>query len=505
MKRCAIYSRVSTIMQAEVEYNSCEAQRDRILSYIKSQEDLAFSKEYSDPAFSAATLDRPALQELLRDIAAKKIDAVLSYKIDRLTRSSKDFYNLIEFFDKHGVTFVSVSEHFDTSSASGRLLRNIMLTFAQFEREMTSERIRDKFEQIARKGLWNGNALPLGYKGVEKKLLIDRKWSLVVRGMFEEYVTTGSLMALMKFVRSEEVTHPRSKKPISLNAVYSILRNPVYIGKIRWNDKIFQGIHEPIISEELFNRAQELMKTKIKKPHQVFKRNYLLSGLIRCTDCGSTMTNNYTSKKTGRYYYYKCTKVMKEGPKACSIKAVNSEKLETFLIEQLSRIALDRQYLEGIALKWIFDSPRAMGIEPTAASAQNLANRVQQVLMEFKNKVAGATQVERCLIFERTIERVNFSRSCLEVLISLRDTNATPSSCHGASVANAAAARVCEGRPDRSTLACIGGSILRTGGGGGNRTHVSGYHKHSLYMLSLVNSVSTSRPRRTGFAPASPQ
>jgi DNA invertase Pin-like site-specific DNA recombinase len=471
MKRCAIYSRVSTIMQAEVEYNSCEAQRDRILSYIKSQEDLELAKEYSDPAFSAATLERPALQELLRDIAENKIDAVLAYKIDRLTRSSKDFYNLIEFFDKHGVTFVSVSEHFDTSSASGRLLRNIMLTFAQFEREMTAERIRDKFEQIARKGLWNGNALPLGYKGVEKKLLVDGKWSLVVRGMFEKYVSTGSLMTLMKFVRSEGVTHPRSKKPISLNAVYSILRNPVYIGKIRWNENIFQGIHEPIVSEDLFNRAQELMKTKAKKPDQLFKKNYLLSGLVKCTDCGSTMTNNYTEKKTSRYYYYKCTKVMKEGPTACSVKSVNSEKLEAFLIEQLSRIAQDRQYLEGIALKWIFDSPRALGIEPTAASAQNLANRVQQVLMEFKNKVSGTTQVERCLIFQKTIERINFSRSCLEVLISLRDTNDTPSSCQGVPAAQLPAAKSREGRPDRPTLACIGGSILTTGGDGFARSN----------------------------------
>ena len=154
MKPCAIYTRVSTAMQAEVEYNSCEAQRDKILSYIKSQEDLEVYKEYSDPGFTGSNLERPALKEMLADIAQGKIQSVLTYKIDRLTRSSKDFYALIEFFEKHSVSYVSVTERFDTSSPSGRLLRNIMLTFAQFEREIISERIRDKIGAEKKRGKW---------------------------------------------------------------------------------------------------------------------------------------------------------------------------------------------------------------------------------------------------------------------------------------------------------------------------------------------------------------
>lgn len=175
MIRCAIYTRVSTANQADKEYNSCEAQRDRILSYIKSQENLKLYREYSDPGYSASTIERPAFKELLHDISERKIDAVLTYKIDRLTRSSKDFYNLIEYFDNHGVNYVSVSEHFDTASAAGRLLRNIMLTFAQFEREMTSERVKDKIEQKVKKGLWSGGAVPIGYKLANKRLVIDHK------------------------------------------------------------------------------------------------------------------------------------------------------------------------------------------------------------------------------------------------------------------------------------------------------------------------------------------
>src|SRR3989344_2763846 len=168
---CAIYSRVSTTMQAEVEYNSCEAQRDKILAFIKSQEDMEIFREYSDPGFSCGDLDRPGLKELLGDIESGLINLVLTYKIDRLTRSSKDFYALIEIFEKQGVSFISVTERFDTSSPSGRLLRNIMLTFAQFEREMTSERTKDKLQQRAEKGFWNGARVPFGYKSVDKKLV----------------------------------------------------------------------------------------------------------------------------------------------------------------------------------------------------------------------------------------------------------------------------------------------------------------------------------------------
>ena len=188
MKKCAVYTRVSTTMQAEKEYNSCEAQRDRMFSYIKSQEDLELYKENSDPAFSGSNIERPMLRELLKDIASKKIQVVLTYKIDRLTRSSKDFYQLIEFFDKHNVSFVSVSEHFDTSSASGRLLRNIMLTFAQFEREMTSERVRDKMLSRADKGLWNGGYMPFGYKKEAGQLLVDKGRAKIVREIFEKFV-----------------------------------------------------------------------------------------------------------------------------------------------------------------------------------------------------------------------------------------------------------------------------------------------------------------------------
>jgi len=169
--KCAIYTRVSTDNQVEVEFNSCEAQEEKIISFIKSQENMEIFKAYSDPGFTGANTNRPALAKMIQDIKQNKINLVISYKIDRLTRSPKDFYQLIELFENYGVDFISVTERFDTSTPSGRLLRNIMLTFSQFERELTSERTKDKMLQRAQKGMWNGGIVPVGYKTINRKRL----------------------------------------------------------------------------------------------------------------------------------------------------------------------------------------------------------------------------------------------------------------------------------------------------------------------------------------------
>lgn len=184
--KVTIYTRVSTDNQAEVEFNSCEAQEAKIRSFINSQDNMEVFKVYSDAGFTGANLNRPALNEMLDDIKQNKINLVISYKIDRLTRSPKDFYQLIELFEKYGVDFISVTERFDTSTPSGRLLRNIMLTFAQFERELASERTKDKMLQRAQKGMWNGGIVPYGYKAENKRLIIDEKEAAVVKEILEQ-------------------------------------------------------------------------------------------------------------------------------------------------------------------------------------------------------------------------------------------------------------------------------------------------------------------------------
>ncbi len=222
---CAVYTRVSTDNQAEKEYNSCEAQEEKIKAYIRSQENLKVYKVYSDPGFSGASLERPALQRMMNDIMEGKIDCVLTYKIDRLTRSPKDFYTLVELFDKHGVAFISVTENFDTSSPSGRLLRNIMLTFAQFEREMTAERTRDKLSQRAKKRMWNGGIVPYGYKNVEKKLVINEKELECVREIFTIFIETKSLAETRK--RMNQIYRTRAGKRFGKGSIDNILRNPI--------------------------------------------------------------------------------------------------------------------------------------------------------------------------------------------------------------------------------------------------------------------------------------
>jgi len=187
-KQCAIYTRVSTDIQAEKEFSSCEAQEEKNRSFIESQDNWQIFKVYSDAGYTGANTNRPALQELLEDIKQRKIDIVLAYKIDRLTRSPKDFYQLIEIFEQNNVSFISITERFDTSTPAGRLLRNIMLTFAQFERELTSERTKDKLLERVKKGMWNGGHTPYGYERKNKKLISNKKEAEIIRLIFETYL-----------------------------------------------------------------------------------------------------------------------------------------------------------------------------------------------------------------------------------------------------------------------------------------------------------------------------
>ena len=360
------------------------------------------------------------MQELFKDIIQKKIDVVLTYKIDRFTRSLKDFYSVIEFFEKYNVAYVSVTEKFDTSSPAGRLLRNIMLTFAQFEREMTSERIKDKFEQMAIRGRWCVGLAPFGYKNEDKKLAVNKKKALLVRMMFEKYVETGSLKSVMDLVKQNKISYSDDGNLYSINSVFWMLRNPVYTGKVRWNNNIYDGMHDPIISKELYDEAQLLMTKKVRK--KSLYKEFMLSGLIQCSDCNSSMTNSFTNKIKRRYYYYKCVKVVKEGKGACSVKEVNAEKLESFLIENLSRIADDKQYIENLAFRLAYKTPRRVGFELKEESFEKLITRVQQVLINFKNKMENSTQMEKCITFEKTIQKIRFSKDSLEVVISIKDT-----------------------------------------------------------------------------------
>jgi len=347
--RCAIYTRVSTDNQAEGEFNSCEAQLEKIKSFIKSQENMEVFKVYSDPGFTGANINRPALNELLNDINQNKINLVISYKIDRLTRSPKDFYQLIELFEKYNVDFISVTERFDTSTPSGRLLRNIMLTFAQFERELASERTKDKMYQRAQKGMWNGGIVPFGYKKENKKLLINKKEAEIVKNIYDSYIESHSIAKIYNQLKSTGVKH-RTELPLSKSNIYYILSNIVYTGKVKYGGNIYQGIHQPIISEDVFYTVQEIHRKK-KRITKLYK-DYALAGLVKCKECGSYMTPCHTNKirdgKRKRYYYYRCTKTFKRDWDSCDIKQVSANRLEDYIFQNLERISLDKQYIDSL-------------------------------------------------------------------------------------------------------------------------------------------------------------
>ena len=415
--KCAIYTRVSTDMQAEREFNSCEAQEEKIRAFIKSQDSMEVFKVYSDPGYSGGTLNRPAFQEMITDIKQNKINLVISYKIDRFTRSPKDFYQLIELFEKYSVDFISVTERFDTSTPSGRLLRNIMLTFAQFERELASERTRDKMIQRAQKGMWNGGIIPFGYKTEDKKLLINEKEAKVIRDIYENFAAIVSLSKVYNELKDNGITD-RKGNTFSKTELDYILRNIVYTGKIKYTGKVFQGLHKPIISEELFNLTQDLRK-KRKKKVRVYK-DYTLAGLVKCRECASFMTPCRTDKKKqgklNRFYYYRCTKTFNREWNSCNTRQVNANRLEDYVFQNLERISIDRHYIDSL----IFRLNNTLSGDRSEFKLSDVSPKLsgdlfQQTLQCFIKGISERKGIEKNMWAQKFIKEIQYSESDIQI------------------------------------------------------------------------------------------
>jgi DNA invertase Pin-like site-specific DNA recombinase len=272
--RCAIYTRKSTEHGLEQEFNSLDAQRDACEAYIKSQASQgwkALSQHYDDPAYSGGNLERPALKKLLADIEARRIDVVVVYKIDRLTRSLADFAKLVEAFDARSVSFVAVTQQFNTTSSMGRLTLNVLLSFAQFERELSSERVRDKIAASRRKGKWTGGSVPLGYDAKDKKLVVNKSEAETVRTIFNRYLELQSFSRLVADLDQRGiVTKRRATKVIKYNGgipftygpVAHFLKHRIYLGEVHHGGKWFEGEHNAIVDRVPFDRVQQLLSTK---------------------------------------------------------------------------------------------------------------------------------------------------------------------------------------------------------------------------------------------------
>jgi DNA invertase Pin-like site-specific DNA recombinase len=315
-KRCAIYTRKSTDEGLDQEYNSLEAQRDSALAFISSQRHegwIAVNDGYDDGGFSGGNTNRPALKRLLADVEDGRIDVVVVYKIDRLSRSLSDFAQMVDLFDAHGVTFVSVTQQFNTTTSMGRLTLNILLSFAQFEREVTGERIRDKISASKAKGMWMGGTPPLGYDVRDRKLVVNESEAALVRDIFARYAETGSAAQLVRELQIEGHTtkvwvaqngRRHDGKVIDQQCLFTMLRNRLYLGEITHKGQSFPGQHEPIVSTDLWAAVHAFVDGRKQGPRTRYKKEpALLTGLLYAPD-GQRMLPTYTQKKNGKRYRY---------------------------------------------------------------------------------------------------------------------------------------------------------------------------------------------------------
>lgn len=350
--RCAIYTRKSTEEGLEQDFNSLDAQREACEAYIKSQMHegwVLLDKQYNDGGYSGGTMERPAFKELLSDIENDEIDIVVVYKVDRLTRSLMDFSKIIDVFDKHNASFVSITQHFNTTTSMGRLTLNILLSFAQFEREVTGERIRDKFEASRKKGLWLSGTCPYGYiKDDHHMLHPDPSYADNVRIIFESYLEIKNVLKLKGYLAEQKIL-TRSGKELAKGSLYHILSNKVYLGKIVHKNKEYDGLHEPIISEELFNDVQNILKANtVERRHSTNARTgTLLAGLLY-DDKGNKMTPSYSNASNKLYQYYVSQAIKNPADyERGQITKISAGEIEKFVQDDLLKLLQNSNQIQG--------------------------------------------------------------------------------------------------------------------------------------------------------------
>src|ERR1700676_2844251 len=353
--RCAIYTRKSSEEGLEQAFNSLDAQREACAPFILSQKHEGWAvlpTLYDDGGFSGGTMERPALKRLIADIEAGQIDVVVVYKVDRLTRALADFARLIEIFDRHEVSFVSVTQRFNTTTSMGRLTLNVLLSFAQFEREVTGERIRDKIAASKKKGMWMGGMPPLGYQVRDRGLVVVDSEAETVRYIFRRYAELGSIRLLKKDLDAQDLPRkswmpaagrPWGGKPFARGALYLMLQNRIYRGEIVHKERSYPGEHTPIVDQELWDMVQAQLAGNAAQRNAGGRaaQPSLLAGMLFDSD-GNRMTPSHAVKKGTRYRYYvsrpQITKDQADGSAGLRIPAGEIEQL---VASQVRRWLLD--------------------------------------------------------------------------------------------------------------------------------------------------------------------
>ncbi|MBC2662823.1 recombinase family protein [Novosphingobium flavum] len=370
--RCAVYTRKSSEEGLEQEFNSLDAQREACEAYIASQRSegwVPVRDHYDDGGISGGTLERPALQRLLADIEEGLIDVVVVYKIDRLSRSLMDFSKLVEVFDRNDVTFVSITQSFNTTTSMGRLTLNILLSFAQFEREVTAERIRDKFAASRAKGIFMGGVPPLGYDVQSRKLIVNEAAAANVRYIFQRFSEVGSGTTILRELAQRGIT-TRQGKPITKGFLYRLLNNRAYLGEAVHKGKSYPGEHDAIIDQDVWDTVRTILKEspRVRANRSRANTPALLKGLLWGAD-GAAFSPTHTRKNGKLYRYYVSQTLLRHGAGSCTVGRVSAAEIEGTVVDQLRAVFRQPEIIVGA---WKSGVKHARGM--TEAQARDALN-----------------------------------------------------------------------------------------------------------------------------------
>ncbi len=348
--RCAVYTRKSTEEGLDMEFNSLDAQREACEAYVASQKPegwVLVPDRYDDGGYSGGTLERPALKRLLADIEDGRVDVVVVYKIDRLSRSLMDFAKLVEVFDRRGVTFVSVTQSFNTTTSMGRLTLNILLSFAQFEREVIGERIRDKFAASRARGMWMGGHPPLGYDVKDRKLVVNEPEATIVRMIFERFLKVGSATVLVRELGPAGITTKRGK-PVDKGILYKLLNNRIYLGEAVHKGVAHPGEHAPIIGRDLWDKVHAIIghSPRSRAANTRSQTPALLKGILFGAD-GRAMTPTHARKGGRLYRYYVAAGLLKGDTPPGVVRRAPAAELEAAVVDQLRALLRSPEIIVG--------------------------------------------------------------------------------------------------------------------------------------------------------------
>ncbi len=413
--RCAIYTRKSTEEGLEQDFNSLDAQREACEAFVQSQRGLGWRvvrKNYDDGGISGGTMGRPALQELLEDIEKGKIELVMVYKVDRLTRSLMDFSKIIDIFDVRNVSFVSVTQQFNTTSSMGRLTLNVLLSFAQFEREVTAERIRDKIAASKKKGMWMGGQSPIGYDAIDKKLIVNEDEAKVVQALYDRYLKVKSVRTLKEAAdRRGYITRRRGSgdkatggKPFTRGHLSQLLHNPIYVGEVSHKGNTYPGQHKPIIDRDTWNTVQECLRVRAPARHSRCNARLrcLLTGLV-FDENGERLSPSYCQKKGRRYRYYLSKHLIQGGGKTNGWR-LPADRLEEAILYEVARFLSDDV---KIADALYGEAGLPAEIQPSIQVAAKLATAITE------NRTDETAETVRLIL-----ERVTVTSDQLRITIS---------------------------------------------------------------------------------------